>query len=75
VANYRDSTNTNNRNKNTQTNKQKTKKIIQLSLFIFKSEFMKIYVDLQTASVAETQRAEGQWLEEQQTRENYVCSE
>jgi hypothetical protein len=32
-------------------------------LFIFKPEFLKIWVRIQTAFVAETHRAEGQWLE------------
>jgi hypothetical protein len=32
-------------------------------LFTFKSEFLKISVDLQTALAAETHLSEGQWLE------------
>jgi hypothetical protein len=35
-------------------------------LFIFKPEFLKIFLDLQISFGAETRRAEGQWLEEQQ---------
>jgi hypothetical protein len=34
-------------------------------LFIFKREFLKISVDLQSTFAAETRRAEGQWLKEQ----------
>jgi hypothetical protein len=37
----------------------------QLRLFMFKPEFLKIFVDLQTAFAAETHVAEGQWLEGQ----------
>jgi hypothetical protein len=36
-------------------------------LFIFKHDFSKISVDLQTSLAIETQVAEGQWLEEQLT--------
>jgi hypothetical protein len=50
---------------NTGQNKLKTKKISQLRLFIFKREFLKISVDLQTAFAAEARRAQGQRLEEE----------
>jgi hypothetical protein len=46
--------------------KQAKAKGDQLRLFVFKSEFLKIFLDLQTAFAAETRRAEGHWLEEQQ---------
>jgi hypothetical protein len=42
------------------------KKSDELMLFIFKGEFLKSSVDLHTALAAETNRIEGQWLEEQQ---------
>jgi hypothetical protein len=64
VANYVVSTNTNNSNKTTQekTNKRHGKSH-QLRLFVFKPEFLKIYVDLKTASAAQIRVTGRQWLE------------
>jgi hypothetical protein len=69
MANYRVSTNTNNGTTTTKdkTNKkqQKQRNINQFRWLTLKHEFLKIYVNLQTAFAAETHLAEGQWLEEQ----------
>jgi hypothetical protein len=73
MANYRVSTNTNNSNNTGKkqttriTTKETTKqrKIDHLRLFTLKYDLLKISVDLQTASAAETQLAEGQGLKEQ----------
>jgi hypothetical protein len=48
-------------------NKRKTKqrRMDQLRLFTLKYDLLKIYLDLQTASVADTHLATGQWLKEQ----------
>jgi hypothetical protein len=58
--------NTNNSsNKKTQNiRKQKHRKSDQLRLFIFKSGYLNIAVDLQSAFAPETRRADRQWLEE-----------
>jgi hypothetical protein len=40
-------------------------------LFIFKPEFLKISVVLQTAFAPETRLAEGQWLEEEYKMVNF----
>jgi hypothetical protein len=44
------------------------RKRAQLILFIFKAQFLKIFVNLLTALAAETRLADGQWLEEQLNR-------
>jgi hypothetical protein len=50
----------------------KTKKSDRLRLFIFKPEFLKISVDIQTPLAGETHLAELQWPEEQLSM---LCSE
>jgi hypothetical protein len=63
VANYRVSTNTNS-NSNKTTKNIISKKKIKLKLYIFKSEFSEISVDLQAIFAAETHLAEEQWLKD-----------
>jgi hypothetical protein len=51
---------------NTRTDQTKQRKKQSVGrLFIYNLEFLKIFVDLQTAFTADTHLAEGQWLEEQ----------
>jgi hypothetical protein len=69
MVNYRVSTNINsNKNKMTQdkiNEQMQQRQIDRLRLFIFKREFLKISLDLQTTLTAETHIAEGQLLEKQ----------
>jgi hypothetical protein len=68
MANYRVRTNTNNSNKNSTGRGKKTRKqrkVDQLRLIKLKHDVLKISINLQTASAADTHLAEGPWLKEQ----------